>query len=55
MAKFGNQFPYKELDSISSEEILSFLTSLNNTCKQLPKHTRYAYLKALFIHSVLSN
>jgi integrase/recombinase XerD len=48
LAKFGNQFPDKELDSISSEEILSFLTGLNNTCKQLTKHTRYAYLKALF-------
>jgi len=48
LAKFGNQFPDKELDSISSEEILSFLTGLNNTCRQLTKHTRYAYLKALF-------
>ena len=28
--------------------MLSFLTSLNQTCKQLTKHTRYAYLKALF-------
>jgi hypothetical protein len=28
--------------------VLSFLTSLNGTCKQLTKHTRYAYLKALF-------
>lgn len=31
-----------------TEEVLSFLTSLNDTCKQLTKHTRYAYLKALF-------
>ena len=30
------------------EEVLSFLTSLNGECKQLTKHTRYAYLKALF-------
>ncbi len=48
MAKFGDHFPDKELDSISSEEVLSFLTSLNDTCKQPTKHTRYAYLKALF-------
>ncbi len=48
LGKFGDHFPDKELNSISSEEILSFLTSLNDTCKQLTKHTRYAYLKALF-------
>ena len=55
MAKFGDHFPDKELDSISSEEILSFLTGLNDSCKQLTKHTRYAYLKALFnfIHNNL--
>jgi site-specific recombinase XerD len=40
LAKFGDHFPDKELDSISTEEILSFLTGLNNTCKQLTKHTR---------------
>jgi integrase/recombinase XerD len=56
LAKFGAYFPDRELDSISSEEILSFLTSLNDTCKQLTKHTRYAYLKALFnfIHNNLN-
>jgi len=48
LAKFGAHFPDRELDSISSEEVLSFLTSLNDSCKQLTKHTRYAYLKALF-------
>ena len=48
MAKFRGYFPDRELDSISSEEILSFLTSLNDSCRQLTKHTRYAYLKALF-------
>ena len=36
------------LASISPEEVLSLLTSLNGECKQLTKHTRYAYLKALF-------
>jgi hypothetical protein len=48
LAKFGDHFPDKELNSISSEEILFFLTGLNDSCKQLTKHTRYAYLKALF-------
>ena len=48
MAKFRDYFPDHDLASISSEEVLSFLTSLNDTCKQLTKHTRYAYLKALF-------
>ncbi len=28
--------------------MLSFLTNLNGACKQVTKHTRYAYLKALF-------
>jgi hypothetical protein len=55
LVKFRDHFIERELDSISSDEILSFLTSLNDTCKQLTKHTRYAYLKALFnfIHNNL--
>ena len=48
MAKFRDFFPDHDLASISPEEVLSFLTSLNGECKQLTKHTRYAYLKALF-------
>ena len=48
MVKFRDHFIERELDSISSDEILSFLTSFNGTCKQITKHTRYAYLKALF-------
>jgi integrase/recombinase XerD len=48
LAKFGDHFLDREIDSISSEEILSFLTSLKDTSKQLTKHTRYAYLKSLF-------
>ena len=55
MAKFRDYFPEHDLASISPEEVLSFLTSLNGKCKQLAKHTRYAYLKALFnfIHNNL--
>ncbi|MGA9755312.1 MAG: hypothetical protein WBV23_09225 [Desulfobaccales bacterium] len=48
MAKFREYFPDHDLASISPEKVLSFLTSLNGKCKQLTKHTRYAYLKALF-------
>jgi integrase/recombinase XerD len=48
LGKFRDHFFERELDSISSEEVLSFLTNRNDTCKQLTKHTRYAYLKALF-------
>jgi len=48
LGKFQDLFLERELDSITSEEILFFLTGLNASCKQLTKHTRYAYLKALF-------
>ena len=48
MAKFRDHFPDHDLASISPEEVLSFVTSLNGECKQPTKHTRYAYLKALF-------
>ena len=40
LVKFRDHFIERELDSISSDEILSFLTNLNDTCKQLTKHTR---------------
>ncbi len=36
------------MDSVSPEEVLSFLVSLNDGCKQVTKHTRYSYLKAFF-------
>jgi len=48
LAKFRDYFPDHDLISITLEGVLSFLTSLNGECKQLTKHTRYAYLKALF-------
>ena len=48
LTKFQNHFPDHDLTSISPEEVLSFLTNLNGACKQVTKHTRYAYLKALF-------
>jgi len=48
LGKFRDHFPDHDLASISPEEALSFLTNLDGECKQLTKHTRYAYLKALF-------
>jgi hypothetical protein len=36
-AKFRDYFPGHDLASISPEEVLSFLTSLNGECKQLTK------------------
>jgi site-specific recombinase XerD len=48
LAKFLEYFPQRDLASITSEEILSFLTKINDGCRQLTKHTRYAILKALF-------
>jgi integrase len=48
LGKFRDHFPDHDLTSITPEEVLSFLTGLNGECKQLTKHTRYAYLKALF-------
>jgi integrase/recombinase XerD len=48
LAKFRDHFPDHDLASVSPEEVLTCLTSLNGEFKQLTKHTRYAYLKALF-------
>jgi len=48
LSKFREHFLDHDLASLTPEEILSFLTSLNGECKQLTKHTRYAYLKSLF-------
>ncbi len=46
LARFRDHFTDRDLASITSEEILSFLTSFNDTCTQLTKHTRYAYCTA---------
>ncbi len=48
MSKFRNQFSDRDPQSISPDEVLSFLVELNDGCKQLTKHTRYSYLKAFF-------
>jgi integrase/recombinase XerD len=48
LSKFRDPFPDRDLDSVSPEEVLSFLVNLNNGYKQLTKHTGYSYLKAFF-------
>ncbi len=48
VSKFGQKFEDRELQSLSPNEILSFLTHLTEGNKQLTKHTRYSYLSSLF-------
>ena len=45
---FRNQFGDRELDTITSDEILPFLIDLTNGAKQSTKKLRYANLKAFF-------
>ena len=46
--RFSDDFGGKELDSISSEEILTFLTSVTEGTKQTTKHSRYSHLRCFF-------
>ena len=48
ISKFGQHFEDRELQSLSPDEILSFLTQLTEGNKQLTKHTRYSYLSSFF-------
>jgi site-specific recombinase XerD len=48
ISKFGHQFQDRELQSLSPDEILSFLTRVTKGNKQLTKHTRYSYLSSFF-------
>ncbi len=48
LVKVRDQFSDRGPESISPDEVLSFLVGLNDGCKQLTKHTRYSYLKAFF-------
>ena len=48
ISKFGQNFGDRELQSLSPDEILSFLTQLTEGNKQLTKHTRYSYLSSFF-------
>ena len=48
LSKFCDEFGSRELESLSSEEALSFLTSITEGTKQSTKHTRYSHIKAFF-------
>ena len=48
LSKFCDEFGGRELESLSSEEVLSFLTSITEGTKQTTKHTRYSHVKAFF-------
>jgi integrase len=48
LSKFCDEFGRRELESLSSEEVLSFLTSITEGTKQSTKHTRYSHVKAFF-------
>ena len=46
--RFNDAFGPGELESITSDEILSFLTKLTDGTKQTTKRNRYSSLKAFF-------
>ena len=48
LSKFSNQFGQRDLDSVTPDEILSFLTEINQRTKQLTKKTRYSQLTSFF-------
>jgi integrase/recombinase XerD len=48
LTRFDVQFGNREIDSISIEEIMSFLTGLTKDTKQTTKRGRYTCLKTLF-------
>ena len=48
LSKFSAQFGERDLNSITPDEILSFLTEINQGTKQLTKRTRYSQLTSFF-------
>jgi len=48
LGKFGNIYNDRELDSITTEDVLSFLTALSDGRKQNTKRGRYMTLSAFF-------
>ncbi len=48
LSKFSPQFGERDLNSITPDEILSFLTEINQGTKQLTKKTRYCQLTSFF-------
>ncbi|MBW2554370.1 MAG: site-specific integrase [Deltaproteobacteria bacterium] len=47
-SKFSNQYGDRELESITSDEVLTFLTQINRNTKQTTKRLRYSLLNAFF-------
>jgi len=48
LSKLTTQFGERDLNSLTPEEILSFLTQINQGTKQLTKRTRYSQLTSFF-------
>ena len=46
--RFDTTFPDRELESITAEEILSFLTQINPAANQSTKRLRYSLIKAFY-------
>jgi len=61
LSKFCQKFEHRNLEGITSNEILSFLNDMTERRKQHTKRTRYAHLSAFFnfikttIHHTLQN
>jgi integrase/recombinase XerD len=48
LSRLGGQFGERDLDSLKPEEVLSFLTDINQGTKQLTKRTRYSQITSFF-------
>ena len=48
LSKFSDQFCERDLNSITPDDVLSFLTQINQGTKQLTKRTRYSQLTSFF-------
>jgi integrase/recombinase XerD len=48
LSKLTTQFAERDLNSLTPEEILSFLTQINQGTKQTTKRTRYSQLTSFF-------
>ena len=48
LSKLTTQFGERDLNSLTPEEILTFLTQINHDTKQATKRTRYSQLTSLF-------
>jgi len=48
LPRFATAFPDRDLETLSSEEVLAFLTKLSDGRKKATKRTRFASLTAFF-------